>query len=36
MGKEISFNAEKKGRERSDLCSKHLSWSNAMCGDKIK
>jgi hypothetical protein len=30
MGKEISFKAEKKGRERSDLFSKHLTWSNAM------
>jgi hypothetical protein len=29
MGKEISFKAEKKGRERSDLFSKHLTWSNA-------
>jgi hypothetical protein len=30
MGKEISFKAEKKGREKSDLFSKHLTWSNAM------
>jgi hypothetical protein len=30
MGKEISFKAEKKGRERSDLFSKHVTWGNAM------
>jgi hypothetical protein len=30
MGKGIGGNAKKKGRERSDLFSKHLTWSNAM------
>jgi hypothetical protein len=30
MGKEISFEAEQKGRERSDLFSKHVTWGNAM------
>jgi hypothetical protein len=30
MGTEISFKAEKKGRGRSDLFSKHITWSNAM------
>jgi hypothetical protein len=30
VGKEINFKAEKKGKEISDLFSKHLTWSNAM------
>jgi hypothetical protein len=30
MGKEISFKAEKKGKERSDLFLKQVTWSNAM------
>jgi hypothetical protein len=36
MGKDISFNAEKKERERSDLFSKRLTWSNACHGEKSK
>jgi hypothetical protein len=30
VGKTIPFKAENKGRERADLFSKHLTWSNAM------
>jgi hypothetical protein len=29
VGKEIIFKAEKKGRERSNLFSNNLTWSNA-------